>query len=83
MAELQQVVQESQLELESAGTKLVERDEQLRALQSRVGESEAETAAARAAILATENQLTQLRDQITSQQQGMACRSWCDSKKCS
>ena len=71
MAELQQVVQESQLELESAGKRLIERDGQLLTLQTRVGESEAERAAMQNALLAAENQLKQLQAEISSQKLGM------------
>ena len=70
MAELQQVVEESQLEVESAGKRLLKRDDQLRKLQTSLAESEAETAAVQKTLLTVEDQLKRLREELDAQQQG-------------
>ncbi|KAI0213937.1 Kinesin-like protein KIF20A [Lamellibrachia satsuma] len=69
MAELQQVVEESQLEVESAGKRLLKRDDQLRKLQTSLTESEAETAAVQKKLLIVEDQLKRLREELDAQQQ--------------
>jgi len=70
VVELQHVMEESQLEVESAGKKLLKRDDQLRKLQTRLTESEAERAREHKELLAAEDELKRLQEQFDSQRPG-------------